>query len=63
MLRHQFSFLGIAALRRNTLYKNTFRSEKKQDYRLEFCLDACWEKSLRISVCGCKLFENNAVLS
>ena len=29
-MRHQFSFLGIAAPERNALYKNTFQKRKKQ---------------------------------
>ncbi len=29
-MRHQFSFLGIAVLERNKLYKNIFQKRKKQ---------------------------------
>ena len=29
-MRHQFSFLGVAAPERNALYKNTFQKRKKQ---------------------------------
>ena len=37
-MRHQFSFLGIAAPERNVLYKKYFPEAKKnKDYRLEFC--------------------------
>ena len=37
-MRHQFSFLGIAAPERNALYKKILsKSEKNKDYRLEFC--------------------------
>ena len=37
-MRHQFSFLGVAAPERNTLYKKILsKSEKNKDYRLEFC--------------------------
>ena len=37
-MRHQFSFLGIAAPERNALYKKILsRSEKNKDYRLGFC--------------------------
>ena len=45
-MRHQFSFLRVAAPERNKLYKKYFsRSEKNKDYRLGF-VDTCWEKSL-----------------
>ena len=37
-MRHQFSFLGVAAPERNKLYKKYFPEAKKnKDYRLEFC--------------------------
>lgn len=37
-MRHQFSFLGVAAPERNKLYKKYFLEAKKnKDYRLEFC--------------------------
>lgn len=36
-MRHQFSFLGIAVLERNKLYKNIFQKRKNKDYRLGFC--------------------------
>ena len=38
-MRHQFSFLGIAAPEKKcTLYKKILsKSEKNKDYRLEFC--------------------------
>lgn len=37
-MRHQFSFLGVAASERNKLYKKYFPEAKKnKDYRLGFC--------------------------
>ncbi len=37
-MRHQFSFLGVAAPERNALYKKYFPSAKKnKGHRLEFC--------------------------
>ena len=46
-MRHQFSFLGIAAPERNALYKKYFPSAKKTK-RIDWdFVDTCWEKDAR----------------
>ena len=46
-MRHQFSFLGIAAPERNVLYKKYFPSAKKTKVIDWDFVDTCWEKEPR----------------
>ena len=46
-MRHQFSFLGIAAPERNALYKKYFPSAKKTKIIDWDFVDTCWEKEYR----------------
>ena len=46
-MRHQFSFLGIAALERNALYKKYFPSAKKTKIIDWDFVGTCWEKDAR----------------
>ena len=46
-MRHQFSFLGIAAPERNVLYKKYFPSAKKTKIIDWDFVDTCWEKESR----------------
>jgi len=46
-MRHQFSFLGIAAPERNVLYKKYFPSAKKIKVIDWDFVDTCWEKDAR----------------
>ena len=46
-MRHQFSFLGIAAPERNVLYKKYFLSAKKTKVIDWDFVDTCWEKEPR----------------
>ena len=46
-MRHQFSFLGIAAPERNVLYKKYFPSAKKIKVIDWDFVDTCWEKEPR----------------
>ena len=46
-LRHQFSFLGVAAPERNALYKKYFPSAKKTKVIDWNFVDICWEKEPR----------------
>ena len=46
-MRHQFSFLGIAAPERNKLYKKYFPKAKKTRAIDWDFLDTCWEKESR----------------
>lgn len=46
-MRHQFSFLGIAAPERNALYKKYFPSAKKTKLIDWDFVDTCWEKDAR----------------
>ena len=46
-MRHQFSFLGIAAPERNVLYKKYFPSAKKTKIIDWDFVDTCWEKEPR----------------
>lgn len=63
-MRHQFSFLRIAAPERNALYRKYSPSvEKNKDHRLGFCGHLLGKGAKRIPVCGCQLFESYAILS
>ena len=57
-MRHQFSFLGVAAPERNKLYKKILsRAKKNKDDRLGFCRYLLRKKKSReYPVCGCQLF-------
>jgi len=46
-MRHQFSFLGVAAPERNALYKKYFPSAKKTKIIDWDFVDTCWEKEPR----------------
>ncbi|MCY7073071.1 MULTISPECIES: DNA alkylation repair protein [Streptococcus] len=46
-MRHQFSFLGVAAPERNALYKKYFPSAKKTKVIDWNFVDICWEKDAR----------------
>jgi len=46
-MRHQFSFLGIAAPERNALYKKYFPKAKKTKIIDWNFVDTCWEKESR----------------
>ena len=46
-MRHQFSFLGVAAPERNALYKKYFPSAKKTKVIDWDFVDTCWEKEPR----------------
>ncbi|WP_139689469.1 DNA alkylation repair protein [Streptococcus oralis] len=46
-MRHQFSFLGVAAPERNALYKKYFPSAKKTKVINWDFVDTCWEKDAR----------------
>lgn len=46
-MRHQFSFLGVAAPERNALYKKYFPSAKKTKVIDWNFVDICWEKEPR----------------
>ena len=46
-MRHQFSFLGIAAPERNALYRKYFPSAKKTNIIDCDFVDTCWEKEPR----------------